>query len=288
MEILYSLAYALLNGFLNVSKKMSTKKNSHPVAILAIFSTLAFLLSLSLIPFGVSIPLEFVWIFAVKGFIISLSFYILIIVLKSVEITLVTATNILSTVLTFIIAITIFGENASVLKIVGCVLIVIGVSLINLLGKEKTKNKKSNLVTILLLLLVAIILASSSAIDKYTTTYLTNFQVQFWFLLFSCIFSWLFFAFECMRTKQFLIKKSDFKNYWIYLLSIFLFVGDFMLFMAYMVPSSQMIVITILSKLNIIVTTIAGIIIFKEQHVLLKILYILIILTGAIMVSVFW
>ena len=284
MEIIYSLGYAFLNGFFNVSKKLATKQTINTAVILVLFSSVAFLLSLGLIPFGVGIPIEFLWIFVVKGFIISLCWYILINVLKNTDITLVTATNILSTVLTFIFAITIFGETVSILQIIGSIVIVIGVALINLLNKGS--NKKTTTLTILLLLLVALITASSCVIDKYTTTYLSNFQVQFWFLVFAFLFSWIFFAIDCIRAKQFLIKKSDLKNFWIYLIGLFLFVGDFMLFMAYKVPNSQMIVITILSKLNIIITSIFGILIFKEQKAWLKILYILIIMAGAIMVSV--
>ena len=206
-------------------------------------------------------------------------------ILKHADLSLVIAMDMLSTVLTFICGITLFGESINPMQIVGSVLIVAGVALINLLNKKQ--NGKMNVGYILLLLLSALISTGCGVIDKYTTTHLTNFQVQFWFLLFVCLFSWVYFAIDCIRAKQFLIRKEDFKNYWIYPISLCLFLGDFMLFMAYKQPGSQMIIISMISKLKILVAIFAGIFVFKEKNVVKKILLTLLIVLGAIFVAVF-
>ena len=284
MDIVYSLGYAFLNGFFNSFQKHAVKKSS-ATAIMAILTTTALIVGLVLIPFGVAIPSKYLWIFALKGFVIVLSWYIILNLLKNTDLTLVAASMIFSTVLTFVAGFTIFNESVSVLQIVGSVIIVAGVTLMNLLNK--TKSGKVNFLTIFLLFLNAVILAGSSVIDKYTTTELSNFQVQFWFLVFACVFAWIFVAFESIKKHEVIIHKHDLINFWPYLVGLFLFVGDFFLFMAYKVPNSQMITITIISKLNIIVTTIYGILVFKEQNVTQKIIYISLILAGAVLVSVF-
>lgn len=151
-------------------------------------------------------------------------------------------------------------------------------------NKETSKVKP---IHIIYLLISAIITTASVVIDKYTTTYLTNFQVQFWFLLFLFVFSWIFFAFDCLKSKKFLISKIDLKNIWIYLVGVSIFVCDLLLFLSYRCDGSKMIIITTLTRTNVIVTVLAGIIFFKEKNIAAKLLLTLLILAGAILVAIF-
>ena len=283
MEILFSLLYALFIGLYNTFKKLSLKR-SNETSILLIFTTVAFFLSFVWIPFGVAIPLKFVPIFALKGFLLALSWYLILKVLKDVDLSAVTVTNVLSAVLSFVLGLVIFKESTTIWQIVGSVIVVLGVAGINMLNK--TSKGKLQVKHFLLLLVSVIITSTSNVIDKYTTTYLSACQVQFWFLLFVVVFSWIFFAIDCLRRKEFLIKKHDFKNFWIYLVGIFLFVGDMMLFFAYRVRGSKMITINVIAKLKVIVPVLMGILVFKEKNVLAKIMITLTIILGVILISV--
>lgn len=284
MEILFTILYATLIGFYNICKKFAVKKSKEST-ILVLFTTVAFLLSLIWIPLGIKIPSKFILIFALKGFLLALSWFIILRILKSADLSIVTVTNVLSAVLSFVLGIVIFKETAGIWQIIGSILIVLGVALINLTNKNS--KGQINTIQLLLLLVSAIITTTSNVIDKYTTSHLSSFQVQFWFLLFVCLFSWIFYAVECFKTKKFLIQKTDLKNFWIYLVGLFLFVGDFMLFRAYAVPNSQMITISILSKLKIVVTVLLGTFIFKEKNILKKILLSTLVIMGAVLISVF-
>ncbi|MBP3345108.1 MAG: DMT family transporter [Clostridia bacterium] len=284
MEVFYTLLYAFLIGFYNVFKKFSLRKSGESV-VLILFTTTAFLLSLIWIPFGVSIPLKFIPIFALKGFLLALSWYLVLKVLKDVDISVVTVTNLLSAVLSFVLAIIIFNEKAGVWQIVGSAIVLLGVAGINLINRKG--SGKTTPLQLIMLIISALITTSSNIIDKYTTTYLNSFQVQFWFLLFAAAFSWIFFSIDCIKQKQFLIKKTDLKNYWIYIVGFLLFIGDFMLFKAYAVPGSQMLTISVLAKFKNIVGILAGIIIFKEKQVWKKILLSLLVVAGVILISVF-
>ena len=284
MEILFTLLYATLIGFYNIFKKFSIKKSNESV-ILVMFTTVAFLLSLIWIPIGMNIPFKFVAILALKGFLLSMSWFIVLKVLKRADISVVTVTNVISAVLSFALGIVLFNESAGVWQIIGSIIIIAGVTCINLTNHDS--KGQITFIQLVLLLCSALITTSSNVIDKYTTTHLTPYQVQFWFLLFVFIFSWIFFGIECIKNKKFLIKKTDLKNFWIYLVGLFLFIGDFMLFQAYNVPNSQMITISILSKLKVVVTILAGVLIFKEKNILKKILFASLVVFGAIMISVF-
>lgn len=283
MEIVFTLIYATLIGFYNIFKKQAVKKSPESV-ILVLFTSVSFLLSLIWLPFGMKIPLKFVLILAAKGFLLSLSWFIILKVLRSADLSVVTVTNVLSAVLSFVLGIVLFNETAEVWQIIGSVIIIAGVAAINLTNRGS--KGQITMIQLALLLCSALITTSSNVIDKYTTTYLTPYQVQFWFLLFVFVFSWFFFCIECIKNKKFLIQKTDLKNFWIYLVGLFLFVGDFMLFQAYNVPNSQMITISILSKMKVVVTILAGILIFKEKNVAKKLLFASLVVLGTIMISV--
>lgn len=283
MEIVLTIIYAVLIGFYNVFKKLSLKRSSESV-ILVMFTTVSFLLSMIWIPFGIAIPIKFVAIFALKGFLLALSWYFTLKVLKDADLSLVSTTNILSIVLTFIFGIILFQESVGVLKIIGSVLVVAGITLINLINRGSKGSIKA--LQFFLLISCALITTTSHIIDKFTSDNLQPHQVQFWFLLFVCLFSWIFFLIECKKQKSFLINISDLKNYWIYLVGLFLFVGDFLLFLAYQVPNSQMTTISVISKFKVVVSVFAGILVFKEKNICKKILLTLLVILGVVLISI--
>ena len=284
MEILLTLLYALFIGFFNIFRK-SAIKNSNESVVLVLFTTTAFLLSLIWVPFGVATSFNALLLLAAKGFIIALSWYLTLKVLKTTDLSMVTVTNALSGILSFIVGIFFFNETAGIWQIIGSTIIILGVAGVGFLNKDSKEDTTP--LEFVVLLITALITTTSGTIDKTTTSLLTPQQVQFWFLLFACFFSWLFFAFDCIINKKLLIKKQDFKNPWIYLVGLFLFVGDFMLFSAYKTPNSQMITITILSKLQIVVTMIGGVLIFKENSFWKKLGLTAFIVLGAILIASF-
>ena len=284
MYIYVALLYALVVGFNDVFKKKACQK-SNPIAILVIYTSVAFLLSLSIIPFGVAVPFKFFLILALKGFIITFDWFIILTMLKKVNISLVMALKLVSILLTFIIGVTVFEETASTVQFVGIFLVIFGITAISLINKKEDNKVKT--IHIVLLLIAALITTTSEVLDKYTTTYLTNFQVQFWYLMSTAFFSWVFFLIHCLVSKKMLLQKSDLKNYWSYIVGALLFVSNLLLFGAYRMPGSEMIIITVLSKLKVLITVFAGILIFKEKNIWLKILLTAIIILGTILIALF-
>jgi len=283
MEILFTIFYAIFIGFYNIFKKLAVRKTNESV-VLVLFTSISFLLSLLWIPFGLKISLKFILIFAVKGFLLATSWFVLLKILKTADLSVVTVTRVLSSVLTFILGVSVFSESANAWQIVGMLIVVLSVAGINLCNKNS--QGKITTLNFVLLILTSLIITTSNVIDKYTTTYLTQYQVQFWCLFFVCLFSWMYFLIDCVKNKEFLIKKTDLKNFWIYLIGIFLFVGDFWLFQAYKVPGSQMITISVISKLSAVITVLAGIFIFREKKIWQKLGLTLLAICGVIMISI--
>ena len=282
LYIVFALLYAVFNGFFDALKKKSIQKSSE-LSTLVIFTGVSFLCSLVWIPFGVGISSDKIWLFVLKGLLLSINWFVLLRVLKDADVSIVSLTTIVSAVITFVVGIVGFGERASVIQYIGAGLVILGAILINLTNKKE--NGKINVKLIVLLMISAIIGAVSAVIDKFTTQTLSAYQVQFWFLLFVFAFSSIFFAIECVKNKKVLLKKSDFKNYWIYIVGIALFLGDFFLFLSYTMTGSKMIIITTLSKFKVVVAVFLGIFLFKEKNVLKKMLISLLVFAGVLLVS---
>lgn len=284
MEILFTVLYAVFIGFYNIFKKLSLQKSDGLVTLVFLTST-AFACSLIWIPFGVAVPFDLLLILGLKGLLLAISWFFVLKILRTVDLTVVTATDILSVVLSFVLGIIIFGESVTWLQTIGAVVILINIAAINLCNRNGKGS--ANKLQILGLIFSALVTATTCVIDKFTTTYLTPYQVQFWYLFFICVFSWVFFIIHCLRKRSFLIQKKDFANFWNYLIGIFLFLGDFFLFQAYKVPGSKMILISILSKLKVIIAILGGILIFKERKVAKKIFFSLLVIAGTILISIF-
>lgn len=280
--ILFAILYASLIGFYNLFKKKATQTSNESV-ILVMFTAVCFLLAQIWLPFGVAIPWSFVWVFALKGFLLSFSWFCLLKVLKTADMSLVSLTTVLSSVITFMIGIFYFSESITWIQIIGSIIIVAGAVLINLINKKE--HSKTNIKQVLMLLASTLITSISNVIDKTTTDALDSHQVQYWFLMFVFIFSIMFFAIECAKHKKFLIEKRDLKNFWIYLVGLFLFLGDMFLFLSYKSPDSQMIIISVISKFKMVVSVLLGLIFFKEENWLKKLMICLMIFAGILMVS---
>lgn len=282
MYIVFAIAYALIISIYNIFKKCAVKKTNE-IAVLVMFVTVSFLCSLMWIPKLTGITTELLLIFMLKGIICPINWFLVLKVLKSANLSCVSLTTVISTVFVFIIGLTVFGESASFLQYFGATVILFSAIAINFINKKN--NEPLSLRQFIYLFISALISTACSVIDKYTTQHLSNFEVQFWFLLFACLFTWGLTIADSIIHKHWPIKKQDFKNFWIYLAGIALFVADVFLFLAYVEPGSRLIMINILTKLKTIFAVIFGVIIFKEKNKWLKILIAAFALAGVILIS---
>ena len=176
LYIIFALLYAVVNGFFDVSKKKAIQKSSE-LATLVIFTGVSFLCSLVWIPFGIGISGDKIWLFILKGLILTINWFVLLRVLTNTEISLVSLTTVISSVITFAVGIFGFGERASVLQYVGAALIIFGAILINLTNKKE--KGEANLKLVILLILSAIISAVSAIIINTQLKHFRRFRFNF-------------------------------------------------------------------------------------------------------------
>ena len=276
------LGYAILLGVNSVFKKKATANQKESV-VLVLYTGLSFALSLIWVPFGVGVQARFVGVLAFKGLILAVSWFFVFRILKSADVSIVSLSVALSSVISLFAGVFLFGEGLACSQIVGTVIVVCGIVAINIVSYKE--RKKIEISHIIVLILSAVFNAFSSIIDKYTASGTEFYQVQFWFLLFLFVFSLLFFIVDCLKSKEILIHKEDLKNYWVYLLALTLFIGDCLLFLSYRMPNASLVSITIISKFKTVVGVIIGAIVFKESNILLKIIISIIVVAGILLVS---
>lgn len=151
----------------------------------------------------------------------------------------------------------------------------------------KKEHKLNKRVLAIALFIVSCVLHEVSGImDKLILNNVETNQMQFWFMLFVSIILWIYLLGECVVKKKNVIKKSDWKNIFIYILPFFLIVGDRFLFTALRQPDVVVSGVSMLKQLATVVSVIYGGILFKEPKLKYKIIYLVIILCGIVLVVI--
>lgn len=275
--ILFTLIYAIFNGFFQSAKKKAVEKNSI-FEVLAVFTTIAFILSAltSKDVFNIGfIPLLTVFI---KSIIIVVAWLLSLHAIQKMPISLYSVINLSRIIFSIILSVIFLGEKLTTFLILGAVIIILGLFLVNKVSN--TKSEKETNYKIILILLAACFLNSISAIiDKQVLKYITPIQLQFWFLFFLAISYWIILLFKN--------KKLDFKNlkknYWIVITAICLIVSDRFLFRANEIPESKVSIMTLIKQVSAIEGIILGKILFKEKNIIKKLLCSLLIIVGIIL-----
>ena len=287
MWIFYSALYGFFNGFYAVFRKKSAEK-TNVLFVLALMSTVGFLLSSWYVVFGVSISAESFLFLLLKSAIVCTAWVLELYALKDYFISVLQPLSAVRVVLAFLLAIIVFSEQVFWWQFIGVIVIFIGI----LLLRTNTKNEQTNISNsiqkrcIILYLIACICQECSSLIDKFTLQTISSYQMQFWFMLFVAIFLWIWFFIVSIKHKKLQANKSDLKNIFIYLAAIMLFVGDQFLFRALNDPASKLSVASMLKQISIIVSVVVGGLVFKEPNLKKKLIFLAMILVGIIIVLI--
>ena len=142
--------------------------------------------------------------------------------------------------------------------------------------KKNTVSKGLTLPILAAALLNCFFNAVSGTMDKILMGYVEATQLQFWFMLFMAV---IYGAIILIKKEK--ISVSHLKtNFWIPLMSLSLVIGDRLLFEANAFPASQVTLMTVIKQSAVLVTVLMGWLIFKEKHILYKLMCTAIILAG--------
>lgn len=308
MWILYASIYATIIGFFSVFKKKATAR-TNTLFVLAFHSTLGFLL-LSWTAFfdAFKISSQSFLFLLLKSFIVAFMWIFELIALKKYYISSLQPISSIKVVIGFVAGIIIFSEPFVWWKCIGVAIIFVGLIMLNLYDKkhivkfEPAKNNlqatptltpdeqqqlKRNRITAIILFLLSCILSETSAIlDKFILTNVSPNQMQFWFMMFVSIILWICFFASCIKNKKVLVSKSDFKNFYIYLIACILIVADRFLFTSLSQPDVLVSGVSVIKQISIIVSVIFGGLWFKEPKLKNKLIFLAIILAGIIIVLI--
>lgn len=275
--ILFTLIYAIFNGFFQSAKKKAVEKNSI-FEVLAVFTTISFILSalMSKDVFNIGfIPLLTVF---VKSIIIVVAWLLSLHAIQKMPISLYSVINLSRIIFSIILSVIFLEEKLTIFIILGAIIIILGLFLVNKVSNIKSE-KETNYKIILILLGACFLNSVSAIIDKQVLKHITPIQLQFWFLFFLAISYWIILL---LKNKKLDLKNLK-KNYWILITAICLIVSDRFLFRANGIPESKVSIMTLIKQVSAIEGIILGKIFFKEKNIIKKLLCSILIIIGIVL-----
>lgn len=271
--ILFIVIYALLKGSREGMKKAALKKSSS-TEILFFYTFIGWLLTLPFSADAFSLAPIYIFYVFLKAAVVCIAWLCAFSALKKMSVSLYGIMDLSRMVFSTLLAIVVLNESLTVNKAVGMILVITGLLLVNL--KKTTDTKGVKLPVLIMALLNCFFNAISGTMDKVLMQDMESSQLQFWFMLFSTLIYGVIIAIK----KEKISLKAIKTNYWIPLLSLSLIIGDRLLFEANANPESQITLMTVIKQSSVIVTTLTGWLIFKEKHILYKMMCTFIVLSG--------
>lgn len=277
--IILIFLYALLKGSRDGMKKMALKKSSSG-EILFFYTLLAFIFAIPFSQNALSLAPLYIFLAFLKAGVVCTAWMFSLMALKKMPVSLFGIVDLSRMIFSTCFGVFILGESFTLGKGIGIILVITGLLLVNM--KKESDSKKATLSILIAALLNCFFNALSGTMDKVLMQYMEASQLQFWYMLFMTL---IYGAVLLIRKEKISIKSLK-TNYWIPIMSISLVIGDRILFVANAHPLSEVTVMTVIKQASVIVTVLTGWLVFKEKHILYKIMCTLIVLAG-IFIAVF-
>lgn len=277
--IILIFLYALLKGSRDGMKKMALKKSSSG-EILFFYTLLAFLFAIPFSQNALSLAPLYIFFAFLKAGVVCTAWMFSLMALKKMPVSLFGIVDLSRMIFSTCFGVFLLGESFTLGKGIGVVLVIAGLLLVNM--KKESDSKKATAPILIAALLNCFFNALSGTMDKVLMQYMEASQLQFWYMLFMTL---IYGAVLLIRKEKISIKSLK-TNYWIPIMSVSLFLGDRILFIANGNPLSEVTVMTVIKQASVIVTVLTGWLVFKEKHILYKIMCTMIVLAG-IFIAVF-
>ncbi len=276
--ILFVAAYGLLKGTREGMKKAALKK-SNSNEILFFYTLTGLILTLPFSKAAFSLDVIYIFYAFLKAAVCCTAWFFAFAALKHMSVSLYGIMDLSRMVFSTLLGVFVLGESFTGSKATGVALVITGLILVNL--KKNTTSKGLTLPVLAAALLNCLFNAISGTMDKVLMQHMESSQLQFWFMLFMTII----YGTVLLIRKEKISLKSIRTNFWIPLMSLSLVVGDRLLFEANAHSESEVTLMTVIKQSSVIVTVLTGWLVFKEKHILYKLMCTLIVLSG-IMIAV--
>lgn len=272
--IIFIFIYSFLKGSREGMKKAALKKSSSS-EILFFYTLIGFILTIPFSKDAFSLAPIYIFYVFLKSAVVCTAWIFAFIAIDKMSVSLYGITDLSRMVFSTLLGVIVLGESFTLPKAIGVILVITGLMLANL-KKTSSGTKEITLPVLIAVLLNCFLNAVSGTMDKVLMKYMLSSQLQFWFMLFTTV---IYGAILLVKREKISIKTLK-TNYWVPLMSISLIIGDRLLFEANASPLSEVTVMTVIKQSSVIVTVLTGWLVFKEKHILYKMMCTLIVLSG--------
>lgn len=277
--ILFIFIYSLLKGTREGMKKAALRKSSSD-EILFFYTLIGFILTLPSSKDALALEPVYILFSFIKAAVVCTAWIFALEALKNMSISLYGIMDLSRMIFSTFLGVFVLGESFTLPKAIGIAFVIAGLMLANL--KKNTDSKGVTAPVLAAALLNCFFNAVSGTMDKVLMKHMASSQLQFWFMLFMTL---IYGAIIFIRKEKISVTSIR-TNYWIPLMSISLIVGDRLLFEANANPASEVTLMTVIKQSSVMVTVLTGWLVFKEKHILYKMMCTLIVLIG-IFIAVF-
>lgn len=279
MWIWLVLLYGVLKGAREICKKKALLTSSS-VEVLLIYTLVAFLMVTPSAPNAMGLEPRFYFYIAIKSFVIFVAWICSFKAIKQLPLSLYGVLDLSRVLFATLLGIIVLGETMSPIHILGLILVCTGLLMLKFKpGSINTENKeRTSGIVIFFALLSCGLNALSGLMDKILMKDINSSQLQFWYMLFLCIF---YIVYALVSHTQVNVKRA-LKNGWIWLLAFMFVIADKALFVANASPESTVTVMTLIKQAGCIVTILGGKFVFKEEKVGYKLICAAVVIVGIV------
>lgn len=290
MWLTLAFTSALLLGIYEIFKKTSLNNN----AVIPVLFLNTFFSSLIFVPFVIisfyfpgilentllyvpKVPLQTHGYVIIKSVIVLSSWISAYFATKHLPLTIIGPIKATQPVMVLLGALLIFGEKLNLYQWIGVLLSICSFYLLALTGRKEGINFRKDK-WIFFMIISVITGALSGLYDKYLMSRFDVMTVQAWYNFYQCLIMIPILLFLWYPHRK---KTTSFKWKWdILFISIFLTLADFVYFYALSFPDSMISIVSMIRRSNVLVTFIAGAIMYKEKNLKSKAFDLFLVLLG--------
>ena len=271
--IIFVFIYSILKGSRDGMKKAALRKSSL-YEVLFFYTLIGVFFALPYLSEAVKLPPLYIFFIFIKSAVVCTAWGFSCVALRKMSVSLYGIIDLSRMVFSTAFGVFLLGEAFTLNKALGVTVVIIGLFLVNL--RKTGESKTATFPIILAAFLNCFFNALSGTLDKVLMKHMSSGQLQFWFMLFMTL---IYGAVIMVRHEKISVKNTA-KNYWIPLMSLSLVIGDKLLFEANASPLSEVTLMTVIKQSSVLVSVLTGWLVFKEKHILYKLMCALIVLFG--------
>lgn len=282
--VLLILVYGIFKGLREALKKKAMETNS-VLEVLFFYTLFAFIFILPFSKDVFSVSLKFHLALLSKALIIFTAWLCALNSIKRLPLSVYSVMDMGRVLFSIFLGVIFLNEKIGIFQAIGIVLVITGITLVNLKKRDSVDEKGSKKV-VFLVLISCILNSVSSIMDKWLLSdserwllgndTITSSQLQFWYMLY---LTSAYGIYILIKREKINVKKCV-KCPWIWILSLLFVIADRALFLANADPNSTVVVMTLIKQSSVLVTIAMGALVYKEKHIFYRVVCALTIILG--------